>query len=817
MPCRFIIASAVVWSLCGVICWAQEPAPMPVQDHPAAVDAPMEPAVGQPPQAISAADITSQSNEVDLQLQSIEANIQPSSTVPNLSVDYARLSPAIVQLNARLDRLQAARYTLRQLEEQRREWNLYSAQVDSGLQRADDRWKSLQQSREELREIQHRWELTRDVVLREDLPQELSQRIDQILAEVADLRAESRPRIDELAEIIERLTSTRQAINTALRRIAELNELVNEQLFIQDSPPLWRIHKAEWLRLDQSGRQRAAQWFETLWSFAREHWIQLSVQMLIFIALAVAGLRAQLASKSWPADQHELDKARFLLSRPFAIAMAFTILTGLALYDEPPVAVRDAFYLLLLLPMLRLVAGLSGKSTRIAFYGLLSLSAIYQIVPESSDNGSLLLRVTLLINVVAAIAVISLVFWWQCPRKGSRWSTSQVAAVAGSVIVWLLFVVAFVAEVFGWVNLSHFLAEAVLLTCQGALLSILFIQAAAGLVPAIVRRGPGRYLLSARRYPEVYERAIVGLLILVIGTQWFQATLQRFRLESLFWDRVNSILAGPLVWTELGLTVGNVLRAIVVLVGTFFIHRILGFLLREELFPRLHVRSSSTAIFATLLKYVIVTAGLGIAGTALGFTGTQLTVLFGALGVGIGFGLQNIVSNFTSGLILLLEQPIKIGDIVEISGIWGRVKSIGIRATIIEAFEGSDIVVPNSDLISKEVKNWTLSNSTLRVDFFIGTSYSSDPREVLRIMLDTANENKLIVSEPAPYAMMYGFGDSSLNFQLLCWTSIESRREVINQLHVSIYEALTNAGIEIPFPQRDVHIRTDINSMNQRP
>jgi small-conductance mechanosensitive channel len=183
-----------------------------------------------------------------------------------------------------------------------------------------------------------------------------------------------------------------------------------------------------------------------------------------------------------------------------------------------------------------------------------------------------------------------------------------------------------------------------------------------------------------------------------------------------------------------------------------------------------------------------------------------MTVVFGALGVGIGLGLQDIVSNFIAGLILMFERPVKIGDIVELGGAWGKVKNIGIRATLVETFEGSELLIPNRDLIVKEVKNWTLSGTTARVEILIGTAYDSNPREVLEILLRTAREHEFVLKEPEPFAMMFGFGDSALNFRMFCHTSMDHRGLVISDLHIAVLEALRTAGIEIPFPQRDLQL-----------
>ena len=188
-----------------------------------------------------------------------------------------------------------------------------------------------------------------------------------------------------------------------------------------------------------------------------------------------------------------------------------------------------------------------------------------------------------------------------------------------------------------------------------------------------------------------------------------------------------------------------------------------------------------------------------------------MAVLAGALGVGIGFGLQNIVNNFVSGFILIFEQPIKVGDKVEISSLklMGEVRRIGIRSSIIRTFAGADVVVPNSNLIQSEVINWTLSDTKRRVEVLVGVKYGTDPQRVVELLLDVARESPRILKHPPPAALFTGFGDSSLNFVLRVWTATFDESIVqSSEVAIAVNAALKAAGIEIPFPQRDLHVRS---------
>lgn len=211
----------------------------------------------------------------------------------------------------------------------------------------------------------------------------------------------------------------------------------------------------------------------------------------------------------------------------------------------------------------------------------------------------------------------------------------------------------------------------------------------------------------------------------------------------------------------------------------------------------------------TLIGYggLVVALFLGI--SALGFDLSNLALIAGALSVGIGFGLQSIVNNFVSGLILLFERPIKVGDWIITNSGEGTVKKISVRSTEIETFDRSSIIIPNSELIAAPVTNWTHKNKIGRVTVPVGVSYSSDPEKVKEILLKCAKEHPKVVSYPEPFVTWMNFGDSSLDFEIRAYLrDISDGLSVRTDLRFAIFKALAEAGIEIPFPQRDVHVKS---------
>ncbi|MDZ4836800.1 MAG: mechanosensitive ion channel [Candidatus Melainabacteria bacterium] len=216
---------------------------------------------------------------------------------------------------------------------------------------------------------------------------------------------------------------------------------------------------------------------------------------------------------------------------------------------------------------------------------------------------------------------------------------------------------------------------------------------------------------------------------------------------------------------------------------------------------------------SVIVKYVMVSIGFVVILQSAGIDLSALTVLAGAVGLGLSFGLQNITSNLVSGLIVLIERPIKVGDRIEVAGITGDVKNIALRATTICTNDNIEIIVPNSEFISGNVINWSHSSRDVRVSLPVGVSYSSDPEAVYGLLLDVASQHDGVLQDPPATVIFKAFGDSSLDFVLRVSTKTHVTSPAIlqSELNFAIFKKFKQNGIEFPFPQRDLHVRSVVD------
>ncbi len=282
------------------------------------------------------------------------------------------------------------------------------------------------------------------------------------------------------------------------------------------------------------------------------------------------------------------------------------------------------------------------------------------------------------------------------------------------------------------------------------------------------------------------------------------------KLQSL-WENVNYYYKDFVLFKiqNVGITISHLVVAVTAVLVALVISRIVRSALSKHLFKKLAIEQGLEYALLRFVHYVILIVGVYIGLKTINVPLGAIVGLFAVLGVGIGFGLQNIASNFISGIILLLERPIKIGDRLEFNDVWGDVKRINLRTTLIETPDNIAIIVPNSKLLENEVINYSYGDPRLRLKIPVGIAYGSDTRKASELLVSVALKNRRILNHPEPKTWFREFGDSSLNFVLLCWIANAAEKyDIISELNHAIDESFRENGIEIPFPQRDIHLRS---------
>jgi len=282
------------------------------------------------------------------------------------------------------------------------------------------------------------------------------------------------------------------------------------------------------------------------------------------------------------------------------------------------------------------------------------------------------------------------------------------------------------------------------------------------------------------------------------------------------WDVVIDFLAkiATLFTTNLfklgnsEISLGTILYFVIAFAVLSFLGKRFRNILVENILLKANLEKSARNSIGLIARVLFMFIGSIVIIQTAGIDMSSLSLMAGALGVGIGFGLQNITDNFISGIIILFEKPIKVGDRIVVGDTEGDVINISVRATTILTNENVSIIVPNSEFISSRVINWSHNDRNIRFDIPVGVSYKEDPIEIRKVLLEVAKENEHVLKKPEPHVFFDEFADSSLNFTLAVWTSThtDKPRRLKTELNFAIFEKFKERGIEIPFPQRDIHI-----------
>ena len=260
------------------------------------------------------------------------------------------------------------------------------------------------------------------------------------------------------------------------------------------------------------------------------------------------------------------------------------------------------------------------------------------------------------------------------------------------------------------------------------------------------------------------------MLRFVIFLLWLNLVLTQFQLSDSLIGEANAVLNTAFALGSFRLSLGQIVGFIVAVWASFLISRFLRFLLEEDVYDRLKLSRGLPYAISNVLHYTVLMIGFFIALAALGVDMTKFTILAGAFSVGVGFGLQNVINNFVSGLIVLFERPIKVGDVIQVGDAIGSVKKIGIRASVVHAQDGSDIIVPNGTLISSQVTNWTFSDRLRAITAHIQVPRNVDERAATELLRQAASETSGVVKNPAPQAYITALSSNTLTLELRAWT-----------------------------------------------
>jgi potassium-dependent mechanosensitive channel len=692
-------------------------------------------------------------------------------------------------------------------------WRVMRSKLAAWNDTLTRRATQLEQGLEQLDAMRTTWSASREKALESQAPTPVVERIDGTMAAIAAARKIVGERLTHVLGLQDRVVREMARCDDVLSKIAQADDALIGPLFSRDGLPIWSPEARTLISADPGPRlsDSVGDIVQLTREFLASQLARVQLQIALFVVVLALARLARAGARRRAEKEPSEQAAAQVFELPISSALVLSLLATAWIYPQAPRVLIDLVGLLVLLPAVLIVRRLASPAVVPAVYAL----AAFFLVDRVRDVCSV---VPVLEQWVFLLEIVSGIVFLTLALRSEQLLTDggdQAALGWRRLAAWILWgqlsilVVAVFTGALGYMRLARLLGGEVLASSYVALVLYAGVRVGEGLVAYVLRARPLRQLFMVQRHRALLQRRITLALRWLSVATWAYFTLDGLGLMSPIWSAGATALDARYIRGSVSLSLADVAAFGLTVWAAFLLSSFVRFVLQEDVYPRVWLPRGVPYAVSTLIRYAIILAGFVVAIAALGLDLNRITILAGAFGVGIGIGLQNVVANFVSGLILLLERRIHVGDSVQIGDLQGQVREIGSRASTIRTWNGAEVIVPNASLTSERVTNWTLSDRLRRVDLQVGVAYAADPERVLEILRDVAKAHPKALADPAPLALCTGFGDSALNFVLRVWTAhFEEAESVLSQLAVGVHAALTAAKIEIPFPQRDIHVRS---------
>jgi small-conductance mechanosensitive channel len=652
--------------------------------------------------------------------------------------------------------------------------------------------------------------MTRDSTRAEDVPAEVTREVRQILAAIDSVQGEVRVARDTVLKLQAAVGEQKSRADQNLADERQEFDRRRGNLVSIDSPPVWRIFD----QLDDQGSfsERAGPTWRRNTRTVRFYVEQGKNRILWSLALLLVLIATLFSLRGVAGEQLQSDDssrvATAFLDRPAAAGILIAVLVGYMLQPNAPRAWKAVLGLVLVVAALRLIPRVLPESTRWWGYVAAILFILQQAVylaPFGTPEG----RVVLLLLSLTGLG--STLWLAKSPALAEstiskRWPRAISLGVRFSSIA---FAAGMIANIVGSSGFAAVVTTGTVHLIFAAIGIWLAAAAVLGFVSVATSTEPASRLGITPAIAETIQGTTHRMVSVVAVVGWAGTALAGFGLLNPVTAALRGFFDAGISVGNFSLTVGDVLIFSFIMWLALKLSHLISFVLETDILPHVDLPRGVPGVITKLIQYAVILVGVLAAFSAVGFDVDRLTIVLGALGVGVGFGLQGVVNNFASGLLVLFGRAINFGDAVQFNDFEGVVSDIGLMQSTVRTYHGADVLVPNSTLISSTLVNWTRDrNDVRRIDVPVGVAYGTDPNRVIEVLEGAATNYPLVVKNPAPKALFLGFGDNSLNFQLNVWFDVDKWYNASSDLRIGVSDALSAAGIEIARPQRDLHLRS---------
>jgi len=772
------------------------------------------------PTVIKVTDIIKGVEEANEEIKTTTRKIRLSSSIKEIDSLYPTFAKFIEDQEKRKKHFIKANPNRQKINNLIRKWEGYYDHLG--------RWESTINQFEErnmiVQEIvafkEETWDLTYKSAVKEKLPLEILTSVRLVRNDYRKINRLITKENNDFLVLESKINKHKLIVNKV---IDDLNRLKNSEvydLFYLRHEPLWKASFKDTDR-DEGEKDEVESISDNILGISKyiqasEHSIYLYVLFMGLMVFLIIMLKKAFEKYPFNEEDGDLQNSKDVILNHSIISMVFIALVDAKLFfANTPMLFGNIVVLLILILSIPLVQPYMYKRFKkivyfIVLFYILDTAKTYMWFSSAQYRLYLLFEALLVVGVLIAFTRPYLK-----TRKMKIGSFGLLLIRLTPVIYSLLFI-SIISNILGYTNLTDLSLK---ISTQSGVFTLVFygiLMISGGISTGLVHWHFNTNTSFDESKKFALELKLLRIIRVLAFVAWFLFFLGMIDLLAPLTQFFTDALSEPYKFGSITFTLGDVLRFIVILTVSFISTSVVSFLFDsgEVSFTLIKVPKGVPAAISLVIRYFIIGFGIVLALSSLGIDLGKFNLMAGALGLGIGFGLQTVISNFVSGLILVFERPIHVGDTVEVNNLLGTVHRIGVRSSSIITFDGAEVVVPNNNLIANDLINWTLSDSIKRVEILIGTTYGSDPNQILKILMDAAMDNKDTLKNPEPQALFSEFGDSSLNFKLRFWVHYEVGLQAKSDVSIEVYNQFAKHGIEIPFPQRDLHIK-NMPDMNE--
>ena len=766
----------------------------------------------QQPKYIPLSDVPQKAVETLEQLKEIKKVFSDNQTITEVHVALpAYLQSIQPYLDEGVDRTLSKR-SIRAIQKTRSDWKVYKSKLDEWAQLYRQRIAIYDEKRKELEAYSALWSETHINANTKSAPEVIQNHIANVIISIEELRTQAKRNYDLLLTDDNSISTMNSKIDERIDLLkAAENEMTNN-VFYKDRLPLFEAIGTEPFSPVQFVKGIATNLSEKSNEFKiyvqnhpKEKIIILIASLLIigFIGYFYMLYRKQTLFVESISRKR---KAFFFITRPVSTAILLIALVQVGVYAEQPQSVKDMIIFIIFIPVMRIILLVLDSRVRpylfsyffLIFLDLLQRNALNDFLDDR------LLLITIDLGMIALIVL----FIRNRVTESLKMDFLKNLFYKTLPIMVLLLVVSIIANINGMAYLSERITHGLFVAIQSSIIFYALTIILSGYVIILLRRRIAIVSDLLNKYADKIERNVTLFIKLFMVLWWLKILVRTLGFESQFNTLITETMEQSWVVGTTTISVHALVSFVFILLATWILARVVQLLLEVELFSRVHFSRGVPTAIATVSNYIIIISGLLIAISSLGVTTQQLALVFGALGVGIGFGLRNIIANFISGILMVFERPIQIGDTIEVDNTMGKVMHIGTRASSIKTFDGSEVIVPNERFISSKIINWTLSDERRRKELHIKVAFDSDIQTVLDIMREVALAHKSVLKDPEPLAAFQGFGDYYLEFKLYYWLS-DNLIVAQSDVAIGVYKRLKEAKIATPLPIQELIMPAD--------